>query len=170
MRVVGAELLEALAREVGDRFPLSHGVIDDNISVRIARGEIPSPTATAFPSEKEMADICRAFSGLANRVRSVRWTNSSLLQDLVEGEPSDAEYVPRDELGVGRAGLLRIIGTAKAIIDSDPSRIEAINAQREAADQRRQDQEAAAVAAKVAVAKASLALAQAEVNALTEAS
>lgn len=163
MRVVGAELLEDLAKEV-DRFPLHHVIVDDHYSVRIARGEIPSPTATAFPSEKEMIEICRSFPGLASRVRSVRWTNSSLLQDLVEGEPGDAPYVPRDELGVGRAGLLRIIGTAKALIDADPERVAAIQAEREAADQRRQEQEAAAIKARAAVAQASLLLAQREAD------
>lgn len=98
MTVVGAELLADVAREAGDRFPLSHVVIDDRLSRRIAEGEIPSPTATAFPSERQMVEIVRGFPGLANRRRTVAWTSSSLLQDLVEREPTDAEFIPRDEL------------------------------------------------------------------------
>lgn len=164
MKVVGAELLEELAREIGDRFPLHHVIVDDASSVRIVRGELPSPTATSYPSEKEMAEICLAIPGLANRIRSVRWTNSSLLQDLVDGEPTDAEYVPRDELGVGKSGLLRIIGCARAIVDSDPDRVTAIKAASEAAAQRRQDQEAAALKARAAVAQANAIIAKVEAD------
>lgn len=65
MRVVGAELLDDLAREVGDRFPLSHVVIDDSVSTRIVKGQLPSPTATSFPSGREMADIHASSAAVA---------------------------------------------------------------------------------------------------------
>jgi len=162
MTIVGAELLSEVAREAGDRFPLSHVILDDRMSRRIAQGEIPSPTAASFPTEKEMVEILLAFPGLANRLRPVVWTNSSLLQDLLDREPTDAEYIPRDELGVGRAGLLRVIGTAKAILDADPDRIQAIAEAREAFDKRRQEQEATSARARSAAAQAALLLAQAK--------
>jgi transcriptional regulator with XRE-family HTH domain len=176
LHLIGAELLDQLRDEIGDRCPPSHVLLDHNLSTRIARGELPAPMASRFPTEKEMVDILRAFPGLANRSgRSVPWTNAGALATLMELEtnPSDvAEYVPRDDLGVGRSGLLRIIGTALAIIDAEPERVAAIKAERVAAEKRRKDQEAAAVRARAAAAQASLLLAQQEADraaaALTE--
>lgn len=61
MKVVGAELLDELAKEVGDRFQLSHVIIDDLWSQRIVNGEAPSPTATSYPTEREMVEISMPF-------------------------------------------------------------------------------------------------------------
>lgn len=163
MRVVGAELLADLAREAGDRFGLAHVVLDEWLSVRIARGEVASPTLTDWPSEKEARKLIAAFPGLATRRRTVPWTSSSLLVDFMEQEEfTDQPFQARDELGVGKAGLLRVMGCMAAIVAADPDRVAAIDAEEHAADKRRQEQDAAALKARAAVAQANAIVAQAE--------
>jgi hypothetical protein len=170
MRVVGAELLDDLAREAGDRFPLSHVVQDDRLSVAIARGEVPSPTLTDWPSEKEAAALVAAFPGLANRLQSVAWTHGSLLVDLIERtDLTDQPFQPRDELGVGKADMLRVLGAMAAIVQADPERVAAIEAKRAERHEQHEEREAAAARARAAVAQAALILAQAESDAATAA-
>lgn len=163
MTLVAAELLAEVAREAGDRLGVAHAVIDDWTSTRIARGEIPSPTLTDWPSEKEAARLVSAFPALANRRRSVAWTHTGPLADLLERDDlTDQPFQPRDELGVGKAGMLRVLGTMAAIIAADPDRVATVEAEKQAREQRQQDEQAAAVKARAAVAQASLLLAQAE--------
>ena len=170
MTVVGAELLADVERELGERCPLDHAPLDNKVSERVARGEVPSPTLTDWPSEREAAELVLSFPGLANRRRSVSWTSSSLLADLVERDDlSEAVYVVRDEMGVGKAGILRVLGTMAAINQRYPERLVALAEAREAVEKWRKNAETATARARAAATQASALLAKAEAEAAANA-
>lgn len=171
LTVVGAELLPELERAAEERrVPLAHVPVDDVLSAQIARGELPSPTLTDWPSETEAAKLIAAFPGLANRRRPCVWTNGSVLADFIEQEDhSEAPFIPRDELGVGKPGLLRVLGTMAAIVQSDPQRVEAIAYARQKAQDERREREAASTRARQNAAQAALLVAQAEYEGAKEA-